>query len=251
MTAHLTAHLLTAALLTGLSATAAMPPAEQNKLVQQYCAICHTDASMNGGISLQHFDAAHANPGDAAMMLSKLHSGALGAAGIKPPEKPVQDALEAAFAAEAAGADRWIIRHNPGAPLTASIVRSVPSTKNDGGEPDLYRLTLSCRDGKQDASMLLTWSPGVPGPGRVFTAAADNKPPASYKIDVMETYGNGMAGSSGPGSIFLSATPLPAQTLTVANLFDNSKVDFPMRDIPAKDRQALSRCFAASTAGSH
>jgi hypothetical protein len=29
-------------------AWAAMPPAEQNALVTRYCAVCHTDAAMNG-----------------------------------------------------------------------------------------------------------------------------------------------------------------------------------------------------------
>jgi hypothetical protein len=37
----------------------AMPVAQQNALVQKYCAVCHTDVHRNGGLSLQHFDAAH------------------------------------------------------------------------------------------------------------------------------------------------------------------------------------------------
>jgi hypothetical protein len=34
------------------------PAAQQNALVQRYCAVCHTDAAKNGGLSLEHFDAA-------------------------------------------------------------------------------------------------------------------------------------------------------------------------------------------------
>ena len=60
---------------------AAMPAAEQNALVMKYCAVCHTDAAMNGGLSLQHYDAAKRNPGLAAIMLTKLNNGAMGAAG--------------------------------------------------------------------------------------------------------------------------------------------------------------------------
>ena len=38
-----------------------MPTAEQNALVKQYCAVCHSDATKNGGLSLlQHYDAANA-----------------------------------------------------------------------------------------------------------------------------------------------------------------------------------------------
>src|SRR5580704_9067755 len=57
------------------AASETMPVAQQNALVQKYCAVCHTDAHMNGGLSLEHFDAPHSNPGVAAMMLSKLTNG--------------------------------------------------------------------------------------------------------------------------------------------------------------------------------
>ena len=60
---------------------AAMPAAEQNGLVKQYCAVCHTDKARNGGLSLQHYDAAKRDPALAAMMFSKLNAGAMGAAG--------------------------------------------------------------------------------------------------------------------------------------------------------------------------
>jgi hypothetical protein len=46
----------------------AMPVPQQNALVQKYCAVCHTDTQRNAGLSLQHFDAAHADPSVAAMM---------------------------------------------------------------------------------------------------------------------------------------------------------------------------------------
>jgi hypothetical protein len=44
-------------------ASGAMPVPQQNALVQKYCAVCHSDAHMNGGLSLQHFDAAYPDPG--------------------------------------------------------------------------------------------------------------------------------------------------------------------------------------------
>ncbi len=39
-----------------------MPVTEQNLLVEKYCTVCHTDTSMTGGLSLEHFDAAHLDP---------------------------------------------------------------------------------------------------------------------------------------------------------------------------------------------
>jgi hypothetical protein len=117
----------------GLRATGgeAMPVAQQNALVHKYCAVCHTDAVRNGGLSLEHFDAAHAAPSLMAMLLSKLTSGvlmetakaavsdpnaaavvdqkmkggAMGAAGIPIPDKPTIDALIHSFAVESAGAE--------------------------------------------------------------------------------------------------------------------------------------------------
>src|ERR1700730_4992142 len=96
-----------------------MSPGQQNALVQKYCAVCHTDAAKNGGLSLEHFDAAQAPPSLTAMLLSKLtggvllktareaasnasaaafidrkmRSGAMGAAGIPIPDKATIDAL--------------------------------------------------------------------------------------------------------------------------------------------------------------
>ena len=69
-----------------------MPAPQQNALVQKYCAVCHTDKSRNGGLSLEHFDAAHPDPGVAATMLGKLKSGAMGPRASRsrmmPPFRP-------------------------------------------------------------------------------------------------------------------------------------------------------------------
>src|SRR5437667_12302029 len=117
-------------LATAAPAADLMPPAQQNALVQKYCAVCHTDTAKNGGLSLEHFDAAQAPPSLTAMLLSKLtgggllktareadsnasaaafvdkkmRSGAMGAAGIPIPDKATIDALIHAFSVASAGA---------------------------------------------------------------------------------------------------------------------------------------------------
>src|SRR5262249_49452564 len=53
-----------------------MPVVQQNALVQKYCAVCHDDVHRNGGLSLQHFEASNVDPSLAAMMVSKLKTGA-------------------------------------------------------------------------------------------------------------------------------------------------------------------------------
>ena len=70
------------ALVAGLTATSSavasdlMPAAQQNALVAKYCVVCHNDAHVNGGLSLEHFDAAQPDPSLVAMTISKVGMGA-------------------------------------------------------------------------------------------------------------------------------------------------------------------------------
>ncbi len=224
-----------------------MPVEQQTALVQKYCAVCHTDAQRNGGLSLQHFDAAHPDPGVAAMLVSKLKAKAMGAAGLPLPDRATQDALLSALSAKAVGATGWTVNRTQNPAISASIVREVPSTAN-GGEPDMYRLTLTCRADTHEAGMQLAWSPGVPPAGQVMSAVADGKAPRTYKIDGAEKMGNGADFTTGPGAVDLRAMPLPEKALTVRNLFPNETVVFPFGDLDRTVRDSLSTCFARSIA---
>src|SRR5262245_43377108 len=86
---------------------APMSVAQQNAMVQKYCAVCHTDAHRNGGLSLQHFDAERVEPSLAAMMVSKLKSGAIGAAGLPRPDQATQDAFFISLNSKTTGASEW------------------------------------------------------------------------------------------------------------------------------------------------
>jgi hypothetical protein len=223
------------------AASDVMPPAQQNALVQKYCAVCHSDAHPNGMLSFEHFDAAHPDPGLMAMMAAKLGTGALGASGTPLPDKPTQDAFLSALTAESAGSTAWVVNQAP--VLTASIVRQLPSTdKQAHGEPDLYRLTVSCHADKHKGAIHLEWSPGVPKQGQMMSASVDGTAPLTYKIEGTETMGNGQKGTSGPGAVVLG-TPLPGRTLTIDNLFPEETVVFPFTELPAATRRQLSACF--------
>jgi hypothetical protein len=239
-----------------MTSAAALPASEQNALVRRYCTVCHTDASMNGGLSLEHFDAARPDPGDAAMIVSKMKAGAFGAAGIAPPDQATQQALVAALSSAASGADRWTLASGPhprtGLPVArVSVVQGAASAANKG-EPDLYRLTLTCHPDTREGDMQLAWSPNVPPDGHAMSVAADDRAPVSFKVEGTERMGNGTAGTSGPGSTILYATshpapqlamPLPARTLTVSGLFGDQTVAFPFDELSPSARQALSPCF--------
>src|SRR5712691_1354563 len=179
------AAMVAGSLATPVPAADLMPPAQQNSLVQKYCAVCHTDAARNGGLSLQHFDAAQAPPSLTAMLLSKLtggvllktareadsnasaaafvdkkmRSGAMGAAGIPIPDKATIDALIHAFAAASGGAMDWTVERSKDAAasapiLTASILREMPSATNTR-EAEVYRLIASCNSATQEGEVQL------------------------------------------------------------------------------------------------
>jgi hypothetical protein len=234
-------------------ASDAMPVAQQNALVKKYCAVCHTDAVRNGGLSLQHFDAAQAAPSLAAMLVSKLNSGAMGAAGIPAPDKATIDALINALASEATGAHEWNVHRTQDpatkAPMvTASILRELPSAR--GEVAALYRLVLSCNAATHDGEMQLAWAP-APKIG-TLSATVDGKAPVIYKVEGAEKMGNGSQGTTGPAAISLyqskkdSQTPrilLPTKTLLIKDLFPNESVEFPFGDLSQTARQSLAACF--------
>jgi hypothetical protein len=237
---HLARGIIAAGFFSGLlSASDGMSAAQQNALIGKYCAVCHTDAIPNGGLSLQHFDASHPDPTVAAMLASKLKGGAMGAAGVPLPDWSIQDALLKALSEEAARSNKWFVDQT-GDALTASIVHVLPSA-SDQGQPDLYRLTLTCKGGMQ-----LAWSPGVPENGREMSAAIDNETPVPYKIEGREKMGNGSDGVSGPGAVVLRG-PLPEKTLAVRNLFGNETVLFRFDDLPVAARQSLAACIDTSS----
>ncbi len=262
-------------IITALPAAAGerMPAAQQNALVGKYCAVCHSDAHRNGGLSLEHFDAAHADPGVAAMLISKLTSGvplksiaaaqtnpdvaatvarkmktgAMGASGVPVPDRATQDALVNSLSTEAAGASDWTMKREP-ALVRASLLREVPSAAN-AGDADLYRLVLTCNPDTHEGEMLVAWAPGTPKKGQTLTVTADGNAPVSYALDNSEKTFPGATGTSGTGAVILRGMPLPKEKLTVGNLFGGDAVVFPFDGMATAERQTFSACFGG--AGAH
>ena len=66
-----------AGFITTLPLGAAMPAERQIELFQRHCAVCHTDAARNGGLTLQLFDAATVDPRRASFRRFNFHIGRL------------------------------------------------------------------------------------------------------------------------------------------------------------------------------
>jgi mono/diheme cytochrome c family protein len=239
-----------AASLVTLVAAEELSPARQNSLVRTYCTVCHTDAAKNGGLSLEHYDAAQADPALAAMLLSKLRNGAMGAAGLGIPDKGTREAWIAATTIQSAGAMNWTVIHRelPGTKpsiVTASIVREVPPRKPETEAP-LYRLTLACKSDGHQGEMQLAWSP-QPQTNRTFFVSADGQPGIAHKLVGEEKMGNGTAEASGLASITLNA-PMPRKTLAVTGLFDGETATFPVDALDQHPLQELAACFPKAAA---
>src|SRR5215470_10258125 len=244
------------------AATAAgepMPVARQNALVQKYCAVCHDDIHRNGGLSLQHFDASSVDPSLAAMLVSKLKTGAIGAAGLPRPDQATQDAFFNALDAKSIGSNEWTLTRTEdpsthASLLTASTLRTAPSTPaNPLGE--LYRLKLTCRTGTRDGEMQLTWAPKNAGESaRAISVAADAGVPVRHIVEGRETMGNGAKkadgteSTTGPAATVLKGIPLPAKTLRISNLFPDETVVFSFDGLAEAARQELSACFGTTRA---
>ena len=225
-------------LLASVPLRATMPVERQNALVQRHCAVCHSDASRNGGLTLQHFDASKLDPSLAAMLLSKLRGGAMGAAGL-PFEKADADDLELAMVASAAGAQQWTITR--GQVTSASIVREVVS--NNPEQPSRYRLVLSCDNVSRKAEVQLSWAPS-PQNG-IVKVSVDGDSPVGYEVAGRESMGNGSAGTTGRAAVMLNGLPLPRRSLTVSELFPGQTVVFPFEKLPTATGQEFARCFVS------
>ena len=228
------------------NAAESLPVAQQDALVQKYCAVCHTEAAKQGGLSLQHFDAAEVPPSLAAMLLSKLSggaslqtvldaathpsasallsksmkTGALGAAGIPYPDKPTLDAWVQSLAAHSVNASEWFIHAG-----TASILRELPQNLT-GTEARAYRLIVSCNAETHVGEIQLAWAPTAQiGP---LIATFDAGAPVTYQAD---------------GSALTLGASLPKQSLRISGLFPGETVWFPFAKLREQDAGQLSSCF--------
>jgi hypothetical protein len=228
------------------SAWAAMPATEQNALVKEYCAVCHTDAARNGGLSLEHYDAARRDPVLAAMILSKLKNGAMGAAGSGVPDKAAQRAWLDSTTEQAAGAKEWFVTRE-GDTVSAGIVREVPPRQAAATDAPVYRLQMVCNAATGVGEMQLTWSP-QPQTGSTLTVSSDGRAPVGFPLTGHESMGNGGTVQSGHASAVLSTgksgpVTLAKNSLVIRDVFPSETVEFSFTNLDAGTHSALSKCF--------
>lgn len=265
----MTCRLLLLTALTAIPVSAgelAMPTAQQNALVAKYCTVCHSDPASNGGLSLEHFDAAQAPPSLLAMLLSKvtggaplavaraaasdaaatasieksMKTGAMGAAGIPRPDRATTDLLIRALTGESSSATEWNVERTA-SEVVVSTAREALSTYNKS-EAEIYRVIAECNQATREGYLQVAWSPVAHG--GTFSASVDGHPRVHFEVEEREKngYGHGTP-FKGLASVTLEGVPLPARSLVIGDLFPGQTVTFPFADIPRDTWQALSRCF--------
>ncbi len=80
--------------------------------------------------------------------------------------------------------------------------------------------------------------------GATFSATVDGKTPFTYNVDNGEGAAVLYTTTEGAG---VTKLPLPAETLTISNLFPNQTVVFPFDGLTQAARQVLSKCFTESS----
>lgn len=254
---------------------------EQNAMMEKYCIICHLDTAMNGGLSLEHFDAATVSPPLASILVSKFTTGVpledimkseldsqiveeielgkrfgapsvMGIAGLPLPTEGEINGFIMAMAQRTSDPERWHIVED-GEEVRADIVRvtSYP-VREDQGERDVtYRLVLTCDAVSGDGEILLTWSP-VPANGDM-EVIVDSDPMVEFVIDEQEPMANGDSGTSAPSSVVLAGMgknddhpdlSVPRKRLRIKGPLPTDEVEFSFDDLWDSDPRLLNACFS-------
>ena len=252
--------------------------AQQNEMMHKYCVICHLDSAMNGGLSLEHFDAFTVPPALAAMLVNKFTYGVpleeilrpeldplflslieegkkMGApsvmniAGLPLPSEEEINGFIMSMAARAQDSEQWYVVRD-GDQITADVVRVTPVPLREGRRDLTYRLTLTCDSGSNEGEMLLSWSP-APVNGEL-EAIVDGGMPLDFVLDHQEPMANGDPGTSAPSSVVLAGAarmekhtelPMPESSLQFSGLFPVEPIEFTFSELREADRRRLKVCF--------
>jgi len=95
--------------------------------------------------------------------------------------------------------------------------------------------------------MQVAWSP-APHSG-TLAVSADGKAAMRYPVAGSEKMGNGSGVvTSGLAALALTETSLPAESMTIGELFPGETVVFPFADFPKAARREFGACFPGLTA---
>ena len=251
---------------------------QQNEMMQKYCVMCHLDSTNNGGLSLEHFDAATVSPALAAILANKFTTGVpleeilqpekephtlaaievgkkagapsvMNIAGLPLPSEAEINGFIMAMAVRGQDAEQWHVLQD-GEQIFADVIRETPITGADSPRDLGFRLTLTCDRENKEGEILLIWSP-IPRNGEL-QVIVDGRTPLTYSLDHEEAMANGDSGTSAPASVVLYGTnrmekhpqlSLPESSLQFDGLFPFDAVEFSFDDLLENDRRQLEVCF--------
>ncbi len=241
--------------------------AEQNEMMEKYCVICHLDTQMNGGLSLEQFDAATVSPPLAAILASKFTTGVplekllrpeldaetireielgkrFGApsvmeiAGLPLPSEAEINGFIMAMAQRSTGIERWHV-NDEGGSLSGDVarVRSYPVRDDQAARDVTFRLVVNC-ESEGSGQIVLTWSP-VPANGEIEVIVDENAPEV-FLLDEQEAMANGDPGMSAPSSLVLlgvdrrdthPAISVPDSRLAITGPLPTAQIEFKLDEL--------------------
>ena len=254
---------------------------DQNALIENYCAFCHLDNAMNGGLSLEHFDALTMSPALAAILANKFTTGVpieellqpeftpqliekieagkeygapsvMNISGLPLPAEGEINGFIMAMVNRSDNADQWHVIKD-GNQTIADIARAarLPEVEYVQLRDQIIRLVVSCDASSRAGEILLTWSP-IPMNGNL-EVIVDSESAKVFVIDVQEPMANGGPGASAPSSVILIGKnkldeypelSIPHGMLRIKGPLVTEQVEISFRELWEMEPELFDACFA-------
>lgn len=236
---------------------------------------------MNGGLSLEHFDASTVSPALAAVLANKFTTGVpieelllpefnsqliekietgkeygapsvMSISGLPLPTEGEINGFIMAMAHRSNNVDQWHVTKD-GNITIADIARvaRLPESEYVKLRDLIYRLVVSCDASSRTGEILLTWSP-VPMNGKL-EVIVDSESAQVFVINEQEPMANGDPGTSAPSSVMLIGRnrlneypelSIPDDMLRIKGPLPTEQIEISFSELWELEPELIEVCFS-------